>query len=1069
MGRRYEVGGRSSCRAFGLAFVTCALIAAAAGCGGSASSQGAVGQHCYPNHTCNSDLICLSDLCVQPPDGGFGGAGGGTGGRGGAGGAAGSIGGSAAGGSVGGGGTAGATGGSSAGGGGSAGAAGGFAGGGGTGGASAGTGGSAGGTPGTGGANTGTAGTTSGSGGSNAGAGGASAGSGGASAGSGGTSAGSGGTSAGSGGASAGTGGASAGTGGSGGGIGGASAGAGGGGGSGGTGGGGTTCGDGVIDPGESCDDHNRNPGDGCSALCQVVGGWQCSGVPSVCVLTAVCGDGLLSVREACDDGNTAGGDGCSADCQTIETGYVCRVPGRPCVPDCGDGVKLLGEDCDDGNTTSGDGCSSLCQIEPGATCTGATGGKSTCTRAICGNGAKEGTEACDCGTSSTSYPAGCNGPNGLFFGDSTGCSTTCTKEPSCRTGATTRACDASCGNGRIEVGEACDDGNNNPGDGCSPTCTVESGFTCPAVTQDGGAACAQPGNSGTCLELPVTYRDFQNESVSGGHPDFFYLGATLATAVPEVGVQGQASPLSFSKRYCVPNSGGPAKKNDATNRCWDLAAASLDAAGKPTFNAARTGGTDCDCQFIDWANNGDGGHVPGYGSATAAGRPLAGLVYTLGETQGGSPMYRGPAPVVTSAATFGQWWVDSTYTGGTHTTGMLELRSTGSSQYMYASQLNVITGGYFPLDPPAHGFPLYQPAPAGPGTPPLTVGTEAMFCNLWPYWYSSASFGAGNNCRGDQYVFPPGLFPPDTATNCPTGMNCGGKWYGNQQGWYHDFWFTDEARTLFTYGGDFSLQLAGNDDIFVFINGILVADLGGIHQTLPAKVSVTGATGMATIIEGGSLDATGTNILACPSADPYTGLTMNSMTNSDGNGHMNCTSTTCDCRTRTVNLGLQAGHTYELVIFHANRQPTQSDLQLTLSGFQYNRSSCQPRCGDGVRAGNEECDCGDASAPTPTDPLCGGSHNNDATYGGCTTACTYGPYCGDGIVNVGVEECDNGASHNTASYGMSTGCTPGCRFPHFCGDGIVDTWAGEQCDFGTATNGTTGAPCSATCQITTP
>ena len=54
---------------------------------------------------------------------------------------------------------------------------------------------------------------------------------------------------------------------------------------------------------------------------------------------------------------------------------------------------------------------------------------------------------------------------------------------------------------------------------------------------------------------------------------------------------------------------------------------------------------------------------------------------------------------------------------------------------------------------------------------------------------------------------------------------------------------------------------------MFIFINGILVVDLGGVHQRLPGKVIVTGATGTATIIEGGSLDATGTNILPCPAA----------------------------------------------------------------------------------------------------------------------------------------------------------------------------------------------------------
>ena len=80
--------------------------------------------------------------------------------------------------------------------------------------------------------------------------------------------------------------------------------------------------------------------------------------------------------------------------------------------------------------------------------------------------------------------------------------------------------------------------------------------------------------------------------------------------------------------------------------------------------------------------------------------------------------------------------------------------------------------------------------------------------------------------------------------------------------------------------------------------NGILVVDLGGVHQRLPGQVSVTGATGTAMIIEGGSLDITGTSILPCTGADPYTGVAFNLQTGNDGNGHTNCTTATCDCRT---------------------------------------------------------------------------------------------------------------------------------------------------------------------------
>src|SRR5262249_31354352 len=61
-------------------------------------------------------------------------------------------------------------------------------------------------------------------------------------------------------------------------------------------------CGNGVTDPGEDCDDHNTNGGDGCSALCTA----------------EVCGNGVLDPGEQCDDGNTLAQDGCASDC-TIE------------------------------------------------------------------------------------------------------------------------------------------------------------------------------------------------------------------------------------------------------------------------------------------------------------------------------------------------------------------------------------------------------------------------------------------------------------------------------------------------------------------------------------------------------------------------------------------------------------------------------------------------------------------------------------------------------------------------------------------------------------------------------
>lgn len=79
-----------------------------------------------------------------------------------------------------------------------------------------------------------------------------------------------------------------------------------------------TTCGDGVVDALEFCDDDNTIDGDGCSSHCDEEPGYDCdnSADPSVCVL--LCGDGFIDQGEECDDDGNANADGCSATC-TLE------------------------------------------------------------------------------------------------------------------------------------------------------------------------------------------------------------------------------------------------------------------------------------------------------------------------------------------------------------------------------------------------------------------------------------------------------------------------------------------------------------------------------------------------------------------------------------------------------------------------------------------------------------------------------------------------------------------------------------------------------------------------------
>jgi cysteine-rich repeat protein len=125
-------------------------------------------------------------------------------------------------------------------------------------------------------------------------------------------------------------------------------------------------CGDGVLDPGEACDDGNTAPGDGCGADCGLEAGHSCYGQPSLC--NAGCGDGALGEGEQCDDGNSTGGDGCGVHC-AIEPGHGCTGVPSVCTVACGDGIQDTSEACDDGNTGEGDGCSAACTLEAGFSC----------------------------------------------------------------------------------------------------------------------------------------------------------------------------------------------------------------------------------------------------------------------------------------------------------------------------------------------------------------------------------------------------------------------------------------------------------------------------------------------------------------------------------------------------------------------------------------------------------------------------------------------------------------------------------------------------------------------------
>jgi fibro-slime domain-containing protein len=251
---------------------------------------------------------------------------------------------------------------------------------------------------------------------------------------------------------------------------------------------------------------------------------------------------------------------------------------------------------------------------------------------------------------------------------------------------------------------------------------------------------------------------------------------------------------------------------------------------------------------------------------------------------------------------------------------------------------------------------------------------------------------------------------------------------------------FTSETHFWFEYQGGERFDFAGDDDTWVFVNGRLAIDIGGLHVPKDGYFVLSESDGTARVWSQVEQERKSLG-------------------------------------EHTVDLGLRLGGVYEVAMFQAERNQCGSNFKVTLKNFNRPKSSCASVCGDGIVASDELCDDG----PDGNDggygrcgpdcrsrgPYCGdGSEDaqeecddglNVSQYGGCAPGCVGGPVCGDGVVQSPFEQCDD--EENDGGYGE---CFPGCVFKDRCGDGKLQSDAGEQCDDENRVN---GDGCNANCR----